>query len=58
MIKLYKASRDVQIQWMRDNPGKTIAINVIFAAAVIGYIAYQDRRDRREFEENFPPQED
>jgi hypothetical protein len=53
MIKLYKASRDVQIQWMRENPGKTIALNVIVGAAFLGYIIYQDKKTMRELEKDF-----
>lgn len=57
MFKLYKTNREVQLQWMRENPGKTIAINVIFAAAFLGYIMYQDRKIGRELDE-IPQQED
>lgn len=57
MWKLYKTNREVQIEWMRDNPGKVIALNALFGAAILGYIWYQDRKDRQEFDKNFPPQE-
>lgn len=48
MIKLYRTNREVQLQWMRENPGKTIGINVLIGAAFLGYYMYQDHKDRRE----------
>jgi uncharacterized membrane protein YebE (DUF533 family) len=47
MIKLYKTNREVQLQWMRENPGKTIALNLLVAAGFLAYIAYQDRKERK-----------
>ena len=51
MFKLYRTNREVQLQWMRENPGKTIGLNLIVAGVFVAYFLYQDHKDRREVAE-------
>ncbi len=50
MFKLYKKSYDAQMLWIRQNPGKYIALNAILLAGFFLYMEYEDRKFDKEIE--------
>jgi hypothetical protein len=50
MLKLYRKSQEVQLNWIRNHPVQYVALNAILLAGFIGYIGYKDRREMRQLE--------
>ena len=48
MLKLYRKSQEVQLNWIRNHPFQYIALNAILLAGFIGYFEYKDRREMRQ----------
>lgn len=50
MIQLYRKSQEVQYAWIRNHPIQYVALNATLIAVAIGYIAYQERKETRELD--------
>lgn len=50
-FKAYRRSQEIQLEWIRNNPVKYVAINAALLAVYFGYIEYQDRKFKRELNE-------
>jgi hypothetical protein len=50
MLKLYRKSQEVQLNWIRNHPFQYIALNAILLGAWIGYVEYKDRKELRQLE--------
>jgi hypothetical protein len=57
MLKYYRMSQQIQHNWIRNHPVQYVALNATLLAAVFGYSAYKDRKDRRAFENEITQQE-
>jgi hypothetical protein len=47
-IKIYNASQQAQIRWIKKHPFQYIALNVILLGMFIWYVEYSDRKEMRE----------
>jgi hypothetical protein len=54
MLKLYRRSQEIQIQWIRKHPIQYIILNVMLLGLFFGYIEYTDRKELRKFEKENP----
>lgn len=50
MFKLYRKSQEVQFNWIRNHPVQYVALNATLIAAYVGYVAYKDRKDKRQID--------
>lgn len=50
MFKLYRASQEAQVLWIRNHPVQYVALNATLLAGFFGYMAYKDRKEKREIE--------
>jgi hypothetical protein len=51
MFKLYRKSQQAQFRWIRNHPVQYVALNATLLVLLAGWIAYEERKDQRKFEE-------
>lgn len=50
MLKLYRKSQEVQLNWIRNHPVQYVALNATLIAVYVGYTMYKDRQEKRQLE--------
>ena len=57
MFNLYRKSQNVQYQWIRKHPVIWVTSNVAIAAALIGFLEYKERQEKRKAQNQTTQQE-
>jgi hypothetical protein len=57
MFARYRNFQNVQRQWIRQHPVQYVVINATLIVVWVGYMEYKDRKEKREFQNTLPPQD-